>query len=194
VKTRGLLYTVIVFIFGIFSYLQNWGSDLLVWWYWIINEDTIQRPSFDIIPWLDRNTFCHWLHKVESKKDNYLAYNWTTAALWRYQFVPKYFWEDIEEVTGANTYTDFLNSPERQEAYMDSHIDKVLIPWYNKVSEVEWADRFTDPELFALIHFLWVNWATEYILTDEMLEKQKVWNIDASKYLEIVNKAMQAYN
>ncbi len=81
-----------------------------------------------------------------------------------------------------------------QETFMDWYIDKTLVPWYEKISNSLDSTKFTDAELFALIHFLWVNGATEFITTNEMMEKQKVGNIDATRYLEIVNKAMEAYN
>ncbi len=148
------------------------------------------------MPWVDRNTFCHGLHKVESKQDNYLAYNAITSALGRYQFVPKYFWDSIQTVTKATSYSDFLNTPEYQEQFMDYYIDSTLLPGFEKVmANIKEKDKiYTDQETLALVHFLWANWAIEYISTQVMNEKQQVWNIDASKYIEIVNQAMEAFN
>lgn len=179
---------------GMVNYLQNGWLDHLAWGYGVIDEDTITRETFEIVPWVDRNTFCHGLHKVESKNKNYLAYNPSTSALGRYQFVPKYFREDIQEITNANTYSDFLNTPTKQEAFMDRYIDSTLIPWVTKVENAVDASLFEDHEILALVHFLWANGTIEYITTNQMNEKQRVWNIDASRYLEIVNKAMEAYN
>ncbi len=193
-KKRGLVYGVLLFIFGWLNYLQNGWLDHLAWGYWIIDETTLDRESYEILPGIDRNRFCHGLHKVESKQDNYLAYNWLTSALGRYQFVPKYFWEEIQNLTNAGTYSDFLNTPAYQEEFMDYYIDKTLLPWFERIFTEFEQLPYTDAEVLALIHFLWVNGTIEYITTSEMNEKQKVWNIDASRYLEIVNKAMEAYN
>lgn len=194
VKKRGLLYTVLVAIFGFVNYLQNWWLDHLASWYGVIHEHTIAWESFDIVPWVDRNTFCHGLHKVESKHDNYLAYNPTTSALGRYQFVPKYFWEDIQQLTKANVYSDFLQTPAYQEQFMDWYIDATLLPGLEKVWQEVDTSVYTYAEVLALVHFLWANGTIEYISTNKMNEKQQVGNIDAQRYLDIVNKAMEAYN
>jgi len=194
VKKRSLITTLLLLILWGVSYVQNGWLDQIAWWYGNIPEDTLDWDNFEIIPWLERNKFTHGVHKVESKNENYQAFNPITSALWRYQFVPKYFRDDIQKITKATSHQEFLDNPAMQEQFMDWHIDKTLIPWYEKILSAWIVNDYTDAEVLALIHFLWVTGATQYIETNEMMEKQKVWNVDASRYLEIVNKAMAAYN
>jgi hypothetical protein len=193
VKIRNFLSLLLLSIFAILAYVQYFWGDEWVYGYGVVHEDTLDRETFELLPGVDRNTFCHGLHKVESKKDNYLAFNPSTSALGRYQFLPKYFREDIQKVTWAQTYEAFLENPLYQEQFMDWYIDATLLPGFQKVVESVDAEVYTYAEVLALVHFLGANGAREFISTNKMNALQQVWNIDASTYLAIVNKSMAAY-
>ena len=108
--------------------------------------------------------------------------------------MPKYFREDIQDITWATSHEDFLQDPVKQETFMDWYIDSTLLPGLEKVGKQVDTSVYTYPEVLALIHFLWANGTIEYISTSKMNEKQQVGNIDAQRYLDIVNAAMEAYN
>ena len=96
-------------------------------------------------------------------------------------------------MTWAQTYEDFLQTASYQEQFMDWYIDDTLLPWFQKVVDTVDAEIYTYAEVLALVHFLWANGTIEYIPSKQMNPKQQVGNIQAQRYLEIVNSAMEAY-
>lgn len=153
----------------------------------------IQRKTHIIAGSIDRNAFCYGLHLVESKRDNYLAYNPRTSALGRYQFLPRYFRDDIVRVTGATSHQDFLTTPEYQEIYMDHHIRATLVPGLKKLKKTHKNTSYSDVELLSLVHFLWARGAGDFLTNKQMNANQQVGNVSAEKYLEIVNRGVREY-
>lgn len=160
-----------------------------VLWSW----DVYETKDFEIVSWVSRDAFCHGIHLVESHRDNYKAYNPRTSALGRYQFLPKYFRDDIVRETGVDSHQAFLASPEGQEQFMDHHIRKTLIPGLLKLKKQFKNIRYDDADMLALVHFLWARGAGDFIKNNQMNPDQQVGNISAEKYLQIVRRGMREY-
>ena len=103
--------------------------------------------------------------EIESGKDGYVARNTDNSnpdlqALGKYQFVPKYWWKDIQSFAKKNGYDnindheDFLRSPSLQDSFFRHYVKKDILPQAQKVYESgQNPDNLTLEEMTAFFHF-----------------------------------------
>lgn len=114
---------------------------------------------------------------VESR-GNYKATNKHTNALGKYQFVPKIWWGRIKSFAGGkvkmDSYSDFLNNPQIQEAFMKNYTENSLMPYLRKFRSREKSDLpeaalLSDGRLMALFHFQGPGGAENWLKSGRMI-------------------------
>jgi len=133
---------------------------------------------------------------VESAVGGYSAYNKHTKALGKYQFVPRWWWEDILSFAKIydiplKTHQDFLDNPELQEMYMSFVYENYHLPQAKMLAE-DICTVFDLEELAALVHFKGYKDARSWIKTG--IDPTTKNNVSIRKYLEIFNKHRKQEN
>lgn len=127
---------------------------------------------------LDIERFKMAIASTESKHKSYSAYNPSTAACGKYQFLWRYIPVKFKQGYTINT---FLKDSVHQEKLMDYHIENVLIPYATKFK----AKYPSNLHLFyyaSLIH-----WQGEYG-AEWILKTGKI-----KSYLYLINKQFDKY-
>jgi hypothetical protein len=127
---------------------------------------------------------------VESAADGYAAYNKHTKALGKYQFVPRWWWQDIVSYAKINnipleTHQDFLDNPELQENYMTFVYENYHLTQAEMIAE-DVCTVFDLEEIAALIHFKGYKDARSWIKTG--IDPTSKNNVSIRKYLEVFNR------
>lgn len=155
-----------------------------------------QWLDYNITPEVTRNQFCEWLHAVESAGEKrkpywYQAVNSSkgSTATGRYQFIYRIHKKEINSVTGTKTREEFLNSPKAQEEFMDKYRIPELKKWVAFVKKHSNGNykKYSELELLALCHFLWAEWANDFLKTWHMKEKERKNNSSVENYLKKFN-------
>ena len=130
---------------------------------------------------LDSNRLSERLYEKESKNmGGYKAMNEHTNALGKYQFVPSYFWDSIKEQTGVKTYQEFLDSPEKQEAFFQYHVKNNLAADVKALRKHN-KQGYSDEQLAMLAHFKGQADAAKWLETGNDPTKKN--NISIPSYL-----------
>ena len=132
--------------------------------------------------------------KIESG-GRYTATNKTTNALGKYQFLPRFWWENIKEFSKSkgielHSYNDFLNNPELQELFMEHYTNtnlKKTLAVIRRDQDQKYpkAKDLSDGKILALIHFQGPAGARKWLTTGEMIGAEN--NISVDKYLSRVS-------
>jgi len=93
--------------------------------------------------------------------------------------------DSIKSQTGVKSKQEFLNSPQKQEAFMDFWIEKELKPGISRLRKHNptKASTMSDDELMALIHFQGLGNAKKYLDTGKMVGADR--NASVEEYLRI---------
>lgn len=132
--------------------------------------------------------------KIESS-GRYTATNRTTNALGKYQFLPRFWWENIKEFSKSkgiilSSYSDFLNNPDLQELFMEHYTNTNLMKTLSVIrrdqdTKYPKARELSDGKILALIHFQGPAGARKWLTTGEMIGAEN--NISVDKYLSRVS-------
>jgi hypothetical protein len=118
----------------------------------------------------------------ESSGGNYKALNKRTNAVGKYQFLWKYWGDDIKKKTGVKNEQEFLNNPAAQESFYSAYEKTHLLPGVKKLKK-EITTDLTDSQVAKLIHFRGENGARKY-LKGELPDKPESYNMSISKYIK----------
>jgi len=135
--------------------------------------------------------------KVESgSSGGYSAYNPNTKALGKYQFVPRWWWKEIQKFAKNNgedikTHQDFLDNPEFQESFMDYVFENKHKPQMEKLKKDIPDSGLDDEELAALIHFKGYGDAKRWLKTG--VDPTTKHNVAIDKYFKVFNKGRDEY-
>jgi len=127
---------------------------------------------------LDIKQFKKAIASTESKHKSYNAFNPTTNACGKYQFLWRYIPTKFKQGHSINT---FLRDSINQEKLMDHHIQNVLIPYANKFKEKYPLD------LHLFYYASLIHWQGEYG-AEWILKKGRINN-----YLYLINKQFKHY-
>lgn len=128
---------------------------------------------------LDIGRFKMAIASTESKHKGYAAYNPSTAACGKYQFLWRYIPVKFKQGYTINT---FLKDSVNQEKLMDHHIQNVLLPYATKF-KVKYPSNLHLFYYASLIH-----WQGEYG-AEWILKTGRINN-----YLYLINKQFNNYN
>jgi len=154
------------------------------------NKNNIEgkMESFDFNRWKEE------IGKIESG-GKYTATNKSTNALGKYQFLPRFWWNKIKEFSQSKgkeieNYSDFLNDPELQEAFMEDYTKNNLMKGLQSIrreqdTKYEKAKSLSDGKILALLHFQGLGGARKWLSTGEMIGAEN--NITVDKYLSKVS-------
>lgn len=141
------------------------------------------------------------LFGVESKSSGgYTAINKDTNALGKYQFLPKYYWNDIKRFAkkkGYGTiseYKDFLDKPDLQEEYFEKYTKDTIFPkakeYHKKYGD---SRKLSIDEIGALIHFQGAGGANSILKSGKHKSRTKI-NIGSLDYLNKYNEELKSNN
>lgn len=131
----------------------------------------------------DINDFKERIYTVESKTSGgYDAYNKHTGATGKYQFLPKYFRNEVARLFGVS-WSEFAKSPELQERLMNYHINTLLKPTAKELMNKFPNSGLNEAQLMALVHFKGKGGAIKELSNPALMNKTTDINISSVKYL-----------
>jgi len=117
----------------------------------------------------------------ESRGD-YNAVNKNTGAAGKYQFLPKYFKSEVENVLGIS-WNEFKTCPSCQERLMDYHIAKTLSPTAEKLAKEFPNSGLSKNQLMALVHFQGPKGARDRLMDPKLFNQRTDINISSADYV-----------
>lgn len=152
------------------------------------------------------------IHAMESGDSSYSAFNPTSNALGKYQFVPRWWADkiikfaksrgvagvpplkDMKEYSSSKMsdedarkeFSFFINNPELQEEFMNYVYKDVHTPQAKEVKKAVPNTTLDDEELKALVHFKGKKDAIRFL--KEGVDPTKKGNVSIGKYLQVFNK------
>lgn len=131
----------------------------------------------------DINDFKERIYAVESKSNGgYAAYNPHTGATGKYQFLPKYFKNEVTRLFGVS-WSEFAKSPELQERLMNYHINTTLRPSAKELMNSFPNAGLSEAQLMALVHFKGKKGAAQELSNPKLMNKTTNINISSARYL-----------
>lgn len=128
-------------------------------------------------------SFKERIGNVESKSSGgYNAYNSSTGATGKYQFLPKYFRESVKRLFNIS-WSEFARCPECQERLMDYHINTNLVPSANKLERQFPNSGLSKDQLMALVHFKGEGGARKELSNPHLLNQSTKINMSSLEYL-----------
>lgn len=131
---------------------------------------------------IDLEKFKQGISNIESR-GNYQAENPNSSAVGKYQFLWNIWKNKIKTVTGIDTKQDYLDNPDAQEQFMDHVILHDYINAVNKLKKEPSAEKYTDEQLMAMIHFQGLNGAKTYLKSGSIANASH--NVSMDKYLNV---------
>lgn len=130
----------------------------------------------------DLEKFKQGISNIESR-GNYQAENPNSSAIGKYQFLWNIWKNKIKNVTGIDNKQDYLDNPDAQEQFMDYVILHDYINAVNKLKKEPGAEKYTDDQLMAMIHFQGLGGARTYLKTGNIANASH--NVTMDKYLNV---------
>lgn len=161
------------------------------------NGENSEMIPFDYDQWSNE------IAAIESRgSGNYSAINKDTFALGKYQFVPRYWWDEIKafavtqgiELSGEPmrgvrlpAYQEFLNNPSLQEKWMQHYTETYAVPAIKRLRSnlPEETARISDGKLAALYHFQGERGASDWLLKG-IMQGRDINSIDPGGYMSRV--------